>query len=79
METVKKYRENETVEGVQKMDQLDDIQRQGLKSLKEKVKNGAIHIGPSDKGKGLKTMTLDFYDTISKVNVEADAKTSWKE
>ena len=37
MESVRSYRATETVDGVQKTEQLDHIQKLGLKSLEEKV------------------------------------------
>ena len=48
METVRTYRTIETKEGKQKSNQLDNSQKQGFKSLEEKVKKGTIHIGSAD-------------------------------
>ena len=50
MGTANRYRQTDTTEGVKKTGQLDHTQRQGLKSLEEKVKKGIVHIRPSDKG-----------------------------
>ena len=79
MESVRSCRATETVDGVQKTEQLDHSQKLGLKSLEEKVQKGALHIGPSDKGKGLVAMTRDMYDNMAKVHVEGDSKVTWRE
>ena len=41
MDLVKKYREEETKDGVQRSEQLDSSQRLGLKSLEDKVFNSS--------------------------------------
>ena len=43
------------------------------------MRKGVIHIGPSDKGKGLVAMSRDMYDNKTKIHVEGDVKTSWKD
>ena len=45
----------------------------------EKVKKGTVHIGPSDKGKGLVIMTPDLYHKMSVVHTEGDKKIDWIE
>ena len=51
----------------------------GRASLLKRVTGGELHIGPSDKGKGVVVMTIDMYHEMSKVNTVGDREVTWSE
>ena len=51
----------------------------GKASLNKRVTSGELHIGPSDKGKGVVVMPLELYHKMSVTHTEGDRKVSWKE